>query len=63
VPDGTGAAFSVVTHSGSIQTDFAVQLSSLNSRRNVSFRLGDGSARVELESFNGPIRLRRPGSL
>jgi hypothetical protein len=62
VPDGTGAAFSVVTHSGTIQTDFAVQLQSLNSRRNVSFRLGDGSARVELESFNGSIRLRRPGN-
>ena len=62
VPEGTGAAFSVVTHSGSIQTDFSVQLSSLNSRRSVSFRLGDGSAHVELESFNGPIRLRRPGN-
>lgn len=62
VPDGTNAAFSVVTHSGSIQTDFTVQLNSLNSRRTVSFRLGDGSARVELESFNGPIHLRRPGN-
>lgn len=62
VPESADAAFSVVTHSGSIQTDFTVQLTSLNSRRSISFRIGDGSARVELESFNGSIRLRRPGS-
>lgn len=61
IPEGTNASFSVTTHNGSIETDFPVQVRDLNSRRSLSFRLGDGGARIELESFGGSVHLRRPG--
>jgi DUF4097 and DUF4098 domain-containing protein YvlB len=62
IPEGTNASVSVSTHNGSIQTDFPVQVREIRSRRHLSFTLGNGSTRIELESFGGSVRLRRPDS-
>jgi len=61
VPPSTNATMSVSTFSGEFVADFAVTLSETSSGgRRFSFVLGNGSARVELESFGGTIHLRRP---
>ena len=60
VPAGINATFSVATWDGSFEADpaFRVQLSKTQGRR-FNFVLGTGSARVELESFDGAIELVR----
>jgi DUF4097 and DUF4098 domain-containing protein YvlB len=60
VPPTTAAEVTVATHGGSIEADFPVQVRGDMTRRGeLSFRLGDGSARIRIESFSGAIRLRR----
>lgn len=60
VPDGTGAQVSVFTWDGSLLPSFPIQLrGTLGSV--AEFTLGSGSARVQLESFDGDINLIRPG--
>lgn len=60
VPDGTGAQVSVFTWDGSLLPSFPIQLrGTLGSV--AEFTLGSGSARVQLESFDGDIHLIRPG--
>lgn len=60
VPTGLNASVSVATFEGSFEADpaFRVQLSSARPGRRFSFTLGTGSARVELETFEGEIRLQ-----
>jgi DUF4097 and DUF4098 domain-containing protein YvlB len=60
VPAGLNATVSVATFEGSFEADpaFRVQVSSARPGRRFSFTLGTGSARVELETFEGEIRLR-----
>lgn len=61
VPQRSNATMSVSTFSGHFEADFPVTLSETSSGgKRFSFVLGSGSARVELESFGGSIRLRRP---
>ena len=55
------AAVSVSTFSGEFESDFPVTLSSTKPGRRLSFTLGAGSARLELESFDGTIRIRKVG--
>lgn len=57
---GANAAVSVKTFQGELETDFPVSIQGSRERR-ISFVLGSGSARVDLESFQGTIRLVRPG--
>ncbi len=60
LPDGTGASVSVSTFDGSLRPSFPIALrGSVN--RFAEFTIGDGGARVELESFDGDIYLVRPG--
>src|SRR6185436_9765897 len=61
VPDRTNATMSIRTYNGGFRATFPVKVEDPNSRRRVSLTLGDGSARVEIETFNGSITLRRPG--
>jgi DUF4097 and DUF4098 domain-containing protein YvlB len=61
VPDRANATMSIRTYNGSFRATFPVKVEDPNSRRRVSLTLGDGSARVEIETFNGSITLRRPG--
>jgi GNAT superfamily N-acetyltransferase len=56
-PDAT---LRVRTYGGSFRSTFPVKLDDPDRRNRFTLTLGDGSARVELESFNGGIALRRP---
>ena len=60
VPGDAGATVSVSTFHGEFESDFPVRLTGTTRDRQFTFTLGSGGARVELESFNGEIRLRRP---
>lgn len=60
VPENTDATVSVSTYHGEFGSDFPIRLTGTTRDREFNFTLGDGSARVELESFNGEIMLRRP---
>jgi hypothetical protein len=51
----------VSTFSGDFESDFPVPLRETRKGRRFSFSLGSGSAQVSLESFQGTIRLVRPG--
>ena len=59
IPSATNATVVVATHHGEFEVDFPVQVRDREARGRFEFRLGNGSARVELESFGGSIRLRR----
>ena len=56
------ATVSVSTFNGDFESDWPVTLSGLTSRKQLSFTLGGGSARLELESFDGTVALRKSGS-
>lgn len=60
VPSDANATVAVGTYNGEFESDFPVRLTGTTRDRSFSFTLGSGSARIELESFNGEIRLRRP---
>jgi hypothetical protein len=62
VPENTNATVSIATYNGRFETDFPVQIRNVRPGQRTTFTLGNGSARLELESFGGSIRLRRPGS-
>jgi DUF4097 and DUF4098 domain-containing protein YvlB len=53
------ALVTVSTFSGDFESDFPVTLSGTNARKRMSFTLGNGGARLELESFDGTVRLRK----
>lgn len=59
-PDAS-AAISVSTFNGEFESVFPVTLTEARKGKRFSFTLGAGSARVSLESFQGTIRLIRPG--
>jgi DUF4097 and DUF4098 domain-containing protein YvlB len=60
IPDNAGATVSVSTYHGEFESEFPVRLTGTTRDRQFTFTLGSGSARIELESFNGEIQLRRP---
>jgi len=60
VPNGTDATVNVSTFNGRFDASFPATVDSVNKRR-FSFTIGNGSAEIDLESFGGDIRLRRPG--
>lgn len=60
IPDAANATVSAGTYHGAFRADFPVRLTGMSRERHYDFTLGSGSARVELESFNGDITLRRP---
>lgn len=62
VPEKANVSVTVATFNGDFNACFPVQLQARTKHR-FSFTLGSGSARLELESFNGDIRLCRPGAV
>lgn len=58
--ENASATVSVSTYHGEFRSEFPVRLTGTSRDRQFTFTLGSGSARVELESFNGEIVLRRP---
>jgi DUF4097 and DUF4098 domain-containing protein YvlB len=61
IAEKANLTLSVRTYSGGFKSSFPVKIEDPNTRRRFSLTIGSGSARVELESFNGSIVLRRPG--
>lgn len=53
------ATVSVSTYNGAFRSDLPVRLTGTTQSRQFSFTFGSGGARLELESFNGEIILRR----
>jgi hypothetical protein len=51
----------VSTFNGKLDTSFPVSLKETANRKRFSFVLGSGSARIDLETFGGDVRFRRPG--
>jgi DUF4097 and DUF4098 domain-containing protein YvlB len=60
VPQRANVTVRVSTFDGEFDASFPVQITETR-RRRFTFTLGSGSARLELESFDGDIMLRRPG--
>jgi DUF4097 and DUF4098 domain-containing protein YvlB len=61
VPEGTSAAVSVATYRGEIEASFPIQIRQTGGTgRRLAFTLGAGGARIDIESFQGVIRLVRP---
>lgn len=59
-PSGAlNATFVVSTWSGEFESSVPVTISGAQSGKRFSFTLGDGSARVELDAFDGAIRLTK----
>ena len=62
VQDGANVAVSVSTFQGEFAADFPISFRG-SREGDFSFSIGSGSARLDIESFQGPIRLVRPGAL
>lgn len=63
VAEATSASVAVSTFNGEFESEFPVPLSGTRKGKGFNFTLGSGSAQVSLDSFQGTIRLVRPGSL
>jgi DUF4097 and DUF4098 domain-containing protein YvlB len=61
IPEGTGALVSISSFQGDFESAFPVTITERHGKR-FEFTLGNGSARIELESFSGTIQLVRPGA-
>ncbi|UCC84206.1 MAG: DUF4097 family beta strand repeat protein [Gemmatimonadota bacterium] len=59
IPAGANATIEVATFDGEFVADFPVQITGAQGSRKFSFVVGDGSARLELHSFDGNIQLLR----
>ena len=59
VPDATNARVNVATFDGEFRSDFTVRVGRFTSGRQFDFVLGDGSARIQIEVFDGDISLVR----
>jgi DUF4097 and DUF4098 domain-containing protein YvlB len=57
LPDQPNARITVSTYSGELSSDYEIGLHRLNTKENVAFTLGNGGARLDLESFSGRIQL------
>ena len=62
VPERSNVTVSVSTFSGDFDACFPLQLKDKTKHR-FTFTLGTGSARLELESFDGDIKICRPGKV
>src|ERR1051325_10969246 len=63
IPEKSSVSVSVSTFDGDFSACFPVQLVGPKTKHRFTLTIGSGSARLELESFNGDIRLCRPGQL
>lgn len=59
IPDGPDVTVFVSTHDGQFQSDFRVTVDRLRGGHEFRFTLGEGSASLHLEAFDGDIRLLR----
>jgi len=60
IPEGANVTVTTATANGDIDATFALPLTSTTGKHRKTFKIGSGSARMELESFQGDIEMRRP---
>ena len=60
VPAGSNATVTVSTFNGDFDSDFPVTLAGGRQGKRFTFTIGSGSATLDLESFQGSIKLERP---
>jgi len=63
IPEGANVTLSVATANGDIDPSFPLPLTATAGKHRYTFKLGSGSARMEVESFQGDIQLRRPSEM
>jgi len=63
VPEGANVTLSLATANGDIDPSFPLPFTGTPGKQRYTFKLGTGSARMEAESFQGDIKLRRPAEL
>jgi DUF4097 and DUF4098 domain-containing protein YvlB len=64
IPERANVTITGATANGEIDASFSVPVTTTPRQgRRWTFKLGTGSARLEVESFQGDIRLRRPGEV
>jgi DUF4097 and DUF4098 domain-containing protein YvlB len=61
IPSEVNATISVATFNGDFNSTFPIKLSETGRGKNFNFVLGNGSAEIDLETFEGEINLRRGG--
>jgi hypothetical protein len=62
IPRDAGLLVRVSTFDGEFLSDFPVTVERLRSGGTFEFRLGDGSGELEIEVFDGEIRLEERGA-
>jgi len=60
VPEKASVSGSVSTFQGDFESAFPVETTEKRRGKQIHFTLGDGSARLEIEAFNGDVKLDRP---
>jgi DUF4097 and DUF4098 domain-containing protein YvlB len=60
IPEGANVTVTTATANGDIDASFALPLTNTTGKHRKTFKIGSGSARMELESFQGDINMRRP---
>ena len=63
IPEGANVTLSVATANGDIDASFTLPFQGSREKHRYTFKLGTGSARMEAESFQGDIELRRPSEM
>src|SRR6266446_3820733 len=64
IPEGANVTVTTATANGDIDASFALPLQPTpTGKHRKTFKIGSGSARMELESFQGDIAMRRPQEL
>jgi len=63
VQEGANVTITAATANGDIDASFPLPLTGSTGKHRKTFKIGSGSARMELESFQGDINLRRPQEL
>ena len=62
VADGASATFNIATLDGDVETTVPVQGMTHPTKRRTTFQIGSGSATVDVESFNGDVKVGRTGT-
>ena len=63
LPEETNATFTVRLYNGDVQSNLPTKaVGEVRRGRRVTYTLGSGGADVDIESFGGTVRLRKPGT-
>lgn len=60
LPEAANAAISIATYNGKVESALPVTLTRIGNGQRLNLTIGNGSAQIVLESFNGVVHLRRP---